>query len=125
MTNELFAYLWGGLFILIFINLAFLLYVAYAKLEKIEKYLKNSAEVMTQKNIWGGGPIGRVMRLTKVGAILARPNFYQRHKLASIEDIEKIPGPLKAWILTPCRITVCLCIFMFGLWAWEELIKRL
>ncbi|WP_139171550.1 hypothetical protein [Modicisalibacter muralis] len=125
MSEDTYAYIWTGFFILCFLDIFFILYVSYSKLEEAEEYLKNSSEVITQRYIWKSGPIGKTMRLMRLGGVLARPNFYHRHKLASMEDIEKIPRSLKAWILTPCHITVCLCVFMFGFWAWEELIKRL
>ena len=124
MTEELYTSLWGGLFILIFIDLAILAYVAFTKLEEVENYLKNSSEVITQRRIWGGGLVGRIMRLTRVGGLLMHPELYQKHGLVDIKDVQRIPRGLRRWVVIPGFIILVLCIAMFSLWACDEILLQ-
>ncbi|SHF25006.1 hypothetical protein SAMN02745148_02176 [Modicisalibacter ilicicola DSM 19980] len=120
MIKELYIPLWGGLFLLIFVDLAILVYVAFTKLEEVEKYLKNSSEVIVQRRIWGGGVVGRIMRLTRVGGLLMHPEFYQKHGLVDIKEVQSMPRGLRLWVVIPGFIILVLCIAMFSLWAWDE-----
>nr|WP_297459249.1 hypothetical protein [uncultured Halomonas sp.] len=120
MTETVYAYTWGFLFILIYLNLSVCLYVAFAKLAKIESHLENCKLVENNRYIWGGGPIGRMYRLMQIGGMLFFPKIIRKNGEADLEEIRRLPIPLRRWVTFPAGTLIALSAAMIALWGYGE-----
>lgn len=120
MTETAYAYTWGFLFILIYLNLSVWIYVAFAKLEKIESHLENCELVENNRHIWGGGPLGRIYRLMQIGGMLFSPKIIEKNGEADLEEIRALPVSLRRWTLIPIGTGTVLFAAMIILWGYGE-----
>jgi hypothetical protein len=108
------------LFTLMVINLIFMLYVAFAKLEEIESHLKKSS-IVESNYLAGGGPIGRILRLGRISGLLcAEKPFLRRNDPQAIQDLVNFPRALRRWINIPFHIATTCTVCMIALWIWGE-----
>lgn len=98
-----FDHRWLYVIILVMIWLQIILwtYVAYSKLDKIESHLKNCKLVENNRRIWGGGPVGRTYRLMQVSGMVLFPKPIVKNGEADLEEILRLPTPLRRWIKIP------------------------
>ena len=82
MTETLYVYLLGGMFALIFSNIAVWLYVAFFKLSQVEKHLSNCQLVENNRRIWGGRALRKNVSI----------NADQQHAAVSQADRQKWRG---------------------------------
>ncbi|SHF24980.1 hypothetical protein SAMN02745148_02175 [Modicisalibacter ilicicola DSM 19980] len=111
MAGTLYVYLLGGMFALIFSNIAVWLYVAFFKLSQVEKHLSNCQLVENNRRIWGGGPFGRMYRLMQISSMLLFPKPIVKNGEADLEDIQNLPISLRRWVRIPFNVGLALSIY--------------
>lgn len=82
-----------------FINLVFLYYLCFAKLEFLEKTLERSKWASDSKSMFGGGIIGRNFRLNAIAAMIFWPNRSHERGLVDKQDINQIPQKLRRLVI--------------------------
>lgn len=120
VTEEIGALLGGMLIFLTLINLVILLYVAFAKLTKIESHLESCKLVENNRYIWGGGPIGRMYRLMQIGGMFFFPKIIEKNGEADLEAIRKLPISLRRWITIPAGTLIALFSAIIILWGYGK-----
>ncbi|SHE70690.1 hypothetical protein SAMN02745148_00916 [Modicisalibacter ilicicola DSM 19980] len=120
MSLDLYAYIWGALFVLIFSNIAVCLYVAFFKLSLIESHLANCKLVENNRDIWRGGLFGRMYRLGQISGMIFFPSPIVKNGEADLEEIQRLPAELKRWVKIPYATMALLSIAMLVLWAWGK-----
>ncbi|WLI11736.1 MULTISPECIES: hypothetical protein [Pseudomonas] len=102
------------------INLIVMFYVAFFKLDEIEKLLKSSA-VLENDHLTGSGPISRLMRLSRISGLLcASTSFLQQTDPLAISDIAQFPAGLRLWVNIPFHIATFFIVCMVALWGWGK-----
>lgn len=122
MSQEKMLYGACALLLLVFmlINLIVMFYVAFFKLDEIEKYLKNSS-VLDKDQLTGNGAISRLMRLSRISGLLcASKLFLQRTDPLALSDIAQLPALLRLWVNIPFHIATFFIVCMVALWAWGK-----
>ncbi|HET8790051.1 MAG TPA: hypothetical protein VFM75_02490 [Modicisalibacter sp.] len=120
MTDDIYAYARGFLFLLIFSNIAVWLYVAFTKLTQIENHLANCKLVNNNRRIWGGEPIGRVHRLAQINGMLSFPKIIVKNGEADLEEIMGLPVSLRRWVKIPFGTGVALLFAMIILYVYGK-----
>jgi len=87
-----------GLFIIMWINLLFMCWLSFKKLELIEGVLEHSRWVSDSKAMWGGGIIGRAYRLNAIAIMIFLPVQCDNRGLVNKSDINRIPKRLRQQI---------------------------
>lgn len=81
-----------------FVNLIFLYYLCFKKLEVLEKFLEHSTWASDSRNMFGGGIIGRNFRLNAIAAMIFLPNRCHKRGLVDKADIKRIPKKLRRFV---------------------------
>lgn len=92
---------WTSIFFLIFLSQAILFYVAYFKLDELEKQFSISDGVEVNLRIMGSGPAGRFHRLRHISALLGCTNHLHLNDPGAFIAAELVPDNLKKWITFP------------------------
>lgn len=109
-----------ALFILIFINLAVMIYVGLFKLKEMESHLKNCYLVQTNRQEVGDDFLGRRYRLSLITAILRKkPSVFLLDDPRAIEDVRHFPSHLRRWIEIPYRMSTFSLIGLLVVWGWK------
>lgn len=109
-----------ALFILIFINLAVMIYVGLFKLKEMESHLKNCYLVQTNRQGVGDDFLGRRYRLSLITAILRKqPSVFLLDDPRAIEDVRHFPSHLRRWIEIPYRMSTFSLIGLLVVWGWK------
>ncbi|MEB0041948.1 MULTISPECIES: hypothetical protein [unclassified Pseudomonas] len=82
-----------------FLNIVFMLYLDVKKLDILEKYLEGSKWVLDAQTVFGGGIVGRNLRLHVVFGIILLPTPCYWRGLADRDAGNKIPKALRAIVL--------------------------
>lgn len=113
---------WISVFIIVglWLQIALWLYVAYAKLEKIEGHLRNCKLVENNRYIWGGGPLGRMYRLMQISGMLFFPRIIEKNGEADLKEIRRLPISLRRWVVIPAGTGIAIVAAMIILWGYGE-----
>ena len=92
------------------------LYVAYAKLDLMLDYFKNSPVVTIRASLKNGGPWGRLFVLGGIVGVIKTPGFYTPDGGACAEDIANFPKTLKARLIALYTVGGCFtwALFLFA-----------
>ncbi len=108
------------LLVLMLVNLIVMFYVAFFKLDEIEKYLKNSS-ILEKDQLTGSGAISRLMRLSRISGLLcASKLFLQRTEPLALSDIAQFPASLRLWVNIPFHVATFFIVCMVALWGWGK-----
>ena len=92
------------------------LYVAYAKLDVMLGYFKNTPAVIIRSPLKNGGPWGRLFVLGGIVGVIKTPGFYIPDGGACVEDIASFPEGLKARLIALYKVGGCFswALFLFA-----------
>lgn len=76
----------------------FLLGFMHKHLDFLERCLSGNKCVINTKSLWGGGVIGRLMRLGMVFIVISMPGFMYARGEAMKDAHQSIPRHLKRWM---------------------------
>ena len=79
-------------------NILFLLGFMHKHLDFLEQCLSGNKCVINTKSLWGGGVIGRLMRLGMVFIVISMPGFMYDRGEAMKDAHQSIPRHLKRWM---------------------------
>jgi hypothetical protein len=79
-------------------NILFLLAFMHKHLDFLEQCLSGNKCVINTKSLWGGGVIGRLMRLGMVFIVISMPGFMYARGEAMKDAHQSIPRHLKRWM---------------------------
>ena len=112
-----------ALFMLIFINLAVMVYVGLFKLKEMESHLKHCYLVQASRQIVSDSFFSRRYRLNLITAMLRkRPSTFLLNDPRAIEDIQNFPLHLRRWIEIPYRMGRFSLIGLLVIWGWGQYI---
>lgn len=102
--------------ILLYINFAITIYIAFRKIEEIEKLLPNCEMIPGEKKLWlHAGLIGKVFRVNNISLILMFPRIFARKQLINIKEINSLPSKIKTLLIIIGAAQLILTIAFFGL----------
>ncbi|MFJ3484675.1 hypothetical protein ACIPL1_15005 [Pseudomonas sp. NPDC090202] len=98
-----------------FLTVLFMVVFAKCKIGVLESYLADCKCVIDTKAIWGGGVIGRQMRMNMIFFILAFPDVMHKQGNTSRDAHKKVPTHLRQWVLFQYLwlIIVAVCMVVF------------
>jgi hypothetical protein len=79
-------------------NILFLLGFMHKHLDFLEQCLSGNKCVIDTKTLWGGGIIGRLIRLGMVFIVISMPRFMYDRGEAMKDAHQSIPRHLKRWV---------------------------
>lgn len=111
---------WIAVAILVSINgnLLVWFFLAYKRLDFMERLLKNCSCIGTARAVWGGGPIGRMQRLNMVAIAISFPELNHKRAIVDLKQIAAFPKKLKRCVQASyifCMVTLLLAT-IFGIW---------
>lgn len=110
---------WSG--VLMLLSFPLNLYVICTKLEEAEDYLKFSSFIVVFKHRFGTDPSGgKLKRFFAITLVLLMPRLFQWRCLVIVEDVKRIPMPLKLWIVVPYLLTMSSFVGMGLSWFLTE-----
>ena len=110
-----------ALFILIFINLAVMVYVGLFKLKEMESHLKNCYLVQANSQEVDDSFYRRRYRLNLITVMLRKqPSVFLLNDPRAIEDVRRFPSHLRRWIEIPYRMSTFSLIGLLVVWGWGE-----
>ncbi|KAF2409469.1 hypothetical protein SAMN04490179_1236 [Pseudomonas antarctica] len=80
-------------------------HVMFKKLDAAEHYMQYSTYIVGNRHTFRNAPFdGRPQRVLAMATVILIPRILQWRRLALVEDVEKIPRPLKYWMVIPSLI---------------------
>lgn len=115
------VYLGIGSVVLMLLCFVLIFCAMYKKLDAAEHYVRYSSYLVAHKHIFRHAHFeGRPQRVFAMATIILIPKVLQWRGLVLIEDVKKIPKPLKYWMIIPTLITCISFIGMFISWLFIE-----
>ncbi|WP_104904528.1 hypothetical protein MOQ67_20750 [Pseudomonas sp. LY-1] len=100
-----------------FVVLGLMLFAKRTKLDELESYFSENAEVRKRKQLWGPNPrFGGFHRMGLMIDILLMSKRYVKEGLVTEEALACVPLSLKRWAVWPYRLAMILAI-SWGYWC--------
>ncbi|WP_439899091.1 hypothetical protein [Pseudomonas veronii] len=100
-----------------FVVLGLMLFAKRTKLDELESYFSENAEVRKRKQLWGPSPrFGGFHRVGLMIDILLMSKHYVKEGLVTEEELVCVPLSLKRWAVWPYRLAMILAI-SWGYWC--------
>lgn len=95
---------WAFVLLLLLLSEAILLFVAYFLLDEMEDHFIASHLVSINKRTLGNGPLGRMRRVRKIGALTGRSTHLQMLDPCAVREAEILPEHLRKWLRASGRL---------------------
>jgi hypothetical protein len=106
----------GIVFAMLLLNIIYMTYLMFYKLETAEHYLIKSDWIRNNKaNLKKTGWIGAIYRLNAIAIVLLMPKLSQKRKLISLPEVQAFPKNIKIMILSNYFFLILLLLCLMTL----------
>lgn len=116
-TETVFGYLSGSVVLSIVVWIGFALHTAYTQIDSILDHLSNCPAVKARAPLKNGGPWGKLLLVGGLSGIVTFPNRLLKTGQLNVDDLRRLPAPLKRKLAILQWSVLGLLSFAFLLWA--------